>query len=718
MTRSLFCATALLVVAACVDGGAPQAVDASGAFGGSADPTASMEDTHIATSSLVGNGTLIPYNGGVVVGSALVVGVLWGTGDFAPYVSSTRAPSLASFYQGILNSPYTDLLAEYATAAQPIGRGSFAAQYTITPSIKSATVSDDVIAQELARQIAGGKLPAPAVDKAGKPRTYYAVFFPRGVKLTRGGSTSCAGNAGFCSYHAALPAAGTRAKAYYGVHPDMQPGSGCDLQCGVAPGPFQLQTAVASRALVGAITNPDVPSAWFSPTAREVSDVCAERAEVTGGDDVAYTVQQIYSNAQAACVLSPRGVPAQTGDFALTLGAASASVVQGGSTSTLVSTQFVSGVALPVAFAVTGAPAGMSATTLVKAIKAGGATTLVVTTAATTSPGTYPVTVTGTEGSKLHRATFTVTVLADFAMTASPASLALAAGGATSATIAVTGGTDPVSLSVSGLPVGVTGAFSPGTAAPGRAATLSLSASSRATFGPATVTISGATTKGVRHTQTVALVVSGNSFNLGVSPAALAIPAGTEGRVTVSTKVATGVAQPISFVLSNLAPVNGTATFSPTTVLSGGATTLTFRMKPGASAGTTKYWVTATGPSGPAKMASIDVTTLNDDFAFGTPTPTAITIQPGRSLRVSGTTSLAYGASQTIALALDGVPQGVTAVVAPTTLKPGSAFVVTFSAAAAAKLLPGAWTVSVIGKSATAQHSLGLIVNTVAAARN
>ena len=716
---SVALAANLAVVAACVDVGEPPSPDASaGSLEATVATAAAATELvpQVATSALVGNAAPIPYGGGAVLGSALVVGVLWGTGDFAPYVASTRSPSLASFYQGVLTSPYADLLAEYGTPSQPIARGSFAAQYTITPSTKAATVSDDVIAQELARQIAAGKLPAPLVDKTGKPRTYYAVFFPRGIKITRGGATSCAASAGFCSYHAALPAAGTRAKASYGVHPDMQPGSGCDLQCGVAPGPFQLQTAVASRALVGAITNPDVPAAWFSPTAGEVSDVCGERAELTGGDNVAYTVQQIYSNAQGACVLSPPGVAAQTGDFAIALGAASASVVQGGSTSTLVSTQFVSGVALPVAFSVSGVPATMSATTLVPAIKAGGATTLVVSSLATAAPGAYPITVTGTEGAKTHRATFTVTVLSDFSLTASPTSLALSAGSTTTASIAVNGGSDPVTLAVSDLPVGVTGSFSPAVVAPGRSATLTLSASSRAVFGPATVTITAATSRGVTHTKALALVVSGNSFDLGVSLAALTIPAGQDGSVTVSTTVASGVPQPVSFVLSNLAPVNGTGSFAPTTVMSGSSTTLTFHMKPGASAGTTKYWITATGPSGPAKMASVAVTTLNDDFAFGAMAPASITLQPGGSQRVAGTTSLAYGASQPIALSIEGVPQGVTAVVTPPTIKPGSGFAVTFSSPAAAKMIPGAWTVSIVGTTARAQHSATLIVTTAAAA--
>ena len=56
---------------------------------------------------------------------------LWGAGSYIPEVLSTSSPSMATFYQGVLNSPYVDWLTEYNTPAQPtgtnqaIGHGSF-----------------------------------------------------------------------------------------------------------------------------------------------------------------------------------------------------------------------------------------------------------------------------------------------------------------------------------------------------------------------------------------------------------------------------------------------------------------------------------------------------------------------------------------------------------------------------------------------------------------
>lgn len=639
-----------------------------------------------------------------------VVQVLWGTGNYASFVKSTRAPSMASFYQGILNSPYADWLSEYSTPTQTIGRGSFTSQITITPSTRATTIDDDVIARELASQVAAGKLPAPTTDAAGNPQTYYAVFFPGGDVLKRGGGTSCTAD-GFCAYHSSVQS--TRGKLYYGVHPDMQQGSGCDSVCGSAPGPLGMQTAVASRAMVGAITDPEIPTGWFGFTGGEVGDHCSTRTEVTGADRIAYTVQSAYSSARGTCVTSPEGVPSQTGDFTLALGAPSATVLQGARTSTLVSTSFAWGVALPVALSVT-APPGVTATTLVPSVYAGGATTLVVSAASTTAPGKYSISVAGTEGANVHTASFALNVLADVQLGVASSSLSLRSPGATSTTVTVSGGTDPVKLSVSGLPAGVSGSLSSTSVAPGSTATLTLSASSRATFGPATVTVTGTTATGITRTATIALDVNGNSFNMSVSPASLTVIAGQDASVTISTAVATGTPETIGFTLSNLAPIFGSGTFAPSTVSTGDSTTLTFHMKPSALVGTTKYYVTAYGPSGPARMVNVAVTVVNNDFSFGAPVPASITLKPGDSSRVSVSTALAYGSKQTIALTAEGVPQGVVATITPQSIKTGDSFTVTFSVPASAKVIPNPWNVSIMGTGQTARHSVGLIVATVA----
>src|SRR5438477_12496453 len=89
-------------------------------------------------------GAHLNYNGGRIVTNLQVIQVLWGSGNYLPNVSSIASPSIATFYQGVLNSPYVDWLdGEYNSVTnsyngtqtnQHIGRGSFSQQIMITPS--------------------------------------------------------------------------------------------------------------------------------------------------------------------------------------------------------------------------------------------------------------------------------------------------------------------------------------------------------------------------------------------------------------------------------------------------------------------------------------------------------------------------------------------------------------------------------------------------------
>lgn len=252
----------------------------------------------------------LTYFGGRVVSSMQVVQVLWGSGSYPTSVSSTSSPSMATFFDGVLDSPYIDWLDEYDANGQHIARGGFVGQFTITPSIGGSTISDAQIESELASQILAGHLPAPTTDGAGNVNTYYAIFFPHGKTITQGGSSSCV-SGGFCAYHGTIASVGGH-EIYYGVHPDMQAGSGCDVGCGSGT-QFQNYTSVASHEMVETITDPEVglaftnapPLAWYDNDNGEIGDICnALQDTILGGDGVTYTVQQEWSNAAGDCLTS------------------------------------------------------------------------------------------------------------------------------------------------------------------------------------------------------------------------------------------------------------------------------------------------------------------------------------------------------------------------------------------------------------------------------
>ncbi|MEV7037805.1 carbohydrate binding domain-containing protein [Amycolatopsis sp. NPDC051061] len=97
-------------------------------------------------------------------------------------------------------------------------------------------------------------------------------------------------------------------------------------------------------------------------------------------------------------------------DFSLAANPSSAALDPGGSATATVGTAVTSGSAQQVTLAVTGAPAGVTASVSPGSVTAGGSATLSVSTTSAAVPGVYALTVTGTAASASHSATFTLTV--------------------------------------------------------------------------------------------------------------------------------------------------------------------------------------------------------------------------------------------------------------------------------------------------------------------
>src|SRR5439155_7484170 len=125
----------------------------------------------------------------------------------------------------------------------------------------------------------------------------------------------------------------------------------------------------------------------------------------------------------------------------------------------------------------------------------------------------------------------------DFALNASPASQTVVSGGGTSynVTISPTGGfSGQVNLSVSGLPTGATGSFTPNPAT--ASATFSVATSTITPVGGYTLTITGVSGS-LTHTTTVTLVVNAPpDFTLSAAPASRTVTQGgsTSYAVTIS----------------------------------------------------------------------------------------------------------------------------------------------------------------------------------------
>src|SRR5579859_703536 len=468
-------------------------------------------------------GAHLSYFGGPVISNVHIVQVLWGNGAYLPEVSSTSTPSIASFYGDITSSGFITLLSQYSTPAsggtnQTIGNGTFDGQFTIIPSAANSgtTVDDTQIQSELLSQINAGHLPSPMLDAAGNVNTVYMFFFPPGITITQGGSSSCV-SGGFCAYHGTTSSTFNGNNILYGVHPDMQAGSGCDVGCG-SSSTFNNYTSVASHELAEAMTDADVgiattfsaPLAWYDMNNGEIGDICNAQQGSYAANGTTYTIQLEFSNAANNCVLPPATA---TPNFSLSATPGSLSVTQGSSASSTITVTPSNGFTGSVSLSASGLPAGVSASFGTNPTTSSSAVTF--TASSTASTGTKTVTITGTSGSLTHTTTISLTVNAtatpDFSLSASPASLTVKQGSSGSSTITVTpsnGFTGSVTLSNSALPSGVTASF--GTNPTTSSSVLTFTASSTATTGTSTITITGVSGT-LSHTTTISLTINSAS---------------------------------------------------------------------------------------------------------------------------------------------------------------------------------------------------------------
>lgn len=210
--------------------------------------------------------------------------------------------------------------------------------------------------------------------------------------------------------------------------------------------------------------------------------------------------------------------PGTSPAFTLTTSPTSLSVTQGSSATSTISTSVSNGFNSSIALSISGLPTGVTASFSPATIAApgSGSSTLTFTASSTATTGTFNTTVTATGGGITHTAVIPVTVNAasapNFTVSASPTSLSVAAGSSGTSTISTTvsgGFNSAVSLSASGLPTGVTAAFSPTSiAAPGSgSSTLTFTAASTAAAGTSTITIN-ASGGGVSHSTTVSLTIT------------------------------------------------------------------------------------------------------------------------------------------------------------------------------------------------------------------
>ncbi|HEY6350532.1 MAG TPA: hypothetical protein VI636_14085, partial [Candidatus Angelobacter sp.] len=275
-----------------------------------------------------------------------------------------------------------------------------------------------------------------------------------------------------------------------------------------------------------------------------------------------------------------------------------------------------------------------------------------------------------------------------------------------------------VSLSVSGLPVGVTASFNPASiAAPGSgSSTLTFTATSTATTGTSNITVT-ATGGGVSHTATIALTVNAVAtpdFAVSASPASLSVTQGSTGSSTISTTVSGGFNAAVSLSASGL-PGGVTASFNPASIAApgSGSSTLTFTATSTATTGTSNITVTATG-GGVTHTATVALTIVaaaTPDFAVSA-SPTSLSVTQGSSGSSTISTTVSGGFNAAVSLSASGLPGGVTAGFNPASIAaPGSgSSTLTFTATSTATTGTATVTVTATGGGVTHTTTISLTI--------
>jgi kumamolisin len=305
----------------------------------------------------------------------------------------------------------------------------------------------------------------------------------------------------------------------------------------------------------------------------------------------------------------------------------------------------------------------------------------------------------------------------NFTFTASPASVSVAQGTPGTATIAAAasgGFSSAIALSASGLPTGVTAAFSPASiAAPGSgSSTLTLTIPAATVPGTYTVTITG-TGGSLTHTATVALTVTG--FTIAASPASVSVAQGAKGTSTITTAVLSGFSSAIALSASGL-PTGATAAFSPASIAAPGSGSSTLTLTVGSSTSAGNYTVTVTGAAGTlTHTATVALTVTAPAFTIAA-SPASVSVVQGAKGTSTIQAAISGGFNSAIALSASGLPSGATAAFSPASIAAPGSGSSTLTLTTGSSTPAGNYTVTVTGTAGTQTHTATVTLTVTAPA--
>ena len=186
-----------------------------------------------------------------------------------------------------------------------------------------------------------------------------------------------------------------------------------------------------------------------------------------------------------------------------------------------------------------------------------------------------------------------------YSLAATPSSVSIVQGSNGGATIASTpfgGYGDLITLTVSGLPSGVTVGYGANPIGASGSSVLTFSASATAATGTTAVTVTGTGSDGTVEFTTVNLTVTAapSNFTIKANPTSLSVARNASGTTTITTAVTQGSIS--SIALSASGQKSGTTiSFSPASIAGSGSSTMKVTVSRTATTGTFNIVVTGTG---------------------------------------------------------------------------------------------------------------------------
>jgi hypothetical protein len=395
-------------------------------------------------------------------------------------------------------------------------------------------------------------------------------------------------------------------------------------------------------------------------------------------------------------------VPLQIMAPTFTLWDSGVNIGQGTSTTTYVNVNPLYGFIGSVNLAVTsGLPSGVTASFAPNPTT--GSSSLTLTASSTATLGQHTLTITGTSGSLTETTTLVLGVYAPSFTLSDYGNVILGQGSSTTSYVYVTpqyGFSGNVNLAVtSGLPSGVTASFSPNPAT--GTSMLTLTASSTATLGQYTLTITG-TSGLLTATTTVALGVYVPSFTLSdYSSVILGQGSSTTSYVYVNPQ--NGFSGNVNLAVSGL-PSGVTASFSPNPTT--GYSMLTLTASSTARLG--QYTATITGTSG--SLSATTTLSLGVYAPNFTLSASSLNIGQGSSGTSWVYVSPQYGFTGSVNLAVSGLPSGVTASFSPNPATGSSTLTLTASSTASR----GQYTATITGTSGSLSATTTVVLGVYA----